>query len=368
METIKLDYSLKTTEERVALVEKIIAEASSSLTSKYLEILGDYILDALPKEETQGYIITKNRKVTIDKRETSYEELVSKFENGEDGVYNLINNDKNMYLVPKIKISAEDIAEIPGMQELLNQIQDIEAQAARAVGKKKYLLKKQAIEMHQEKFLLKELYKPPRRSRTPSHTGGNRIEIPEEVSFDAKGDPISNAIVTLFNPAHVSAIMCNYSLLREALAGKHYNDFYYLLQDFDAARKMALAETPAYEALVQAKMDGASNSAIRDMLEKDFNLVHSVEYISSLWRNKIPKMIAEKAKENYLIWYFTEIERGNWKKCSRCGQIKLAHHRFFSRNSTAKDGFYSICKECRKKGGLRKSKYGKLRQENMSSL
>ena len=39
--------------------------------------------------------------VTVNKRETSYQGLVSKFENGEDGIYNLIINDKNVLLTPK---------------------------------------------------------------------------------------------------------------------------------------------------------------------------------------------------------------------------------------------------------------------------
>ena len=61
------------------------------------------------------------------------------------------------------------------------------------------------------------------------------------------------------------------------------------------------------------------------------------KYLSSLWRNKIPKLLAEQAKEDYLIWYYTYQEYGKWKKCSKCGQIKLAHNRFFSKNNTSKD-------------------------------
>jgi hypothetical protein len=41
--------------------------------------------------------------VTVNKREISYEGLVSKLENGEDGIYNFITDgDKNILLVPKI--------------------------------------------------------------------------------------------------------------------------------------------------------------------------------------------------------------------------------------------------------------------------
>ena len=44
---------------------------------------------------------------------------------------------------------------------------------------------------------------------------------------------------------------------------------------------------------------------------------------------------------------FGVIEKGKYKTCSRCGQIKLAHNKYFSKNKTSKDGFYSICKACR---------------------
>ena len=60
-------------------------------------------------------------------------------------------------------------------------------------------------------------------------------------------------------------------------------------------------------------------------------------------------MIAEYIEKEELVWYYTTVEKGKWKRCSRCGQIKLAHNKFFSKNNTSKDKFYSICKECRNK-------------------
>jgi dsRNA-specific ribonuclease len=59
-EVIHLDYSLKTAEERNALVNRILKEAPpSQLTNKYLEILGDYILDVtLTKEDRKNKYIT----------------------------------------------------------------------------------------------------------------------------------------------------------------------------------------------------------------------------------------------------------------------------------------------------------------------
>jgi hypothetical protein len=47
------------------------------------------------QEKKQRKILTENRLTTVNKRETSFEGLVSQLENGEDGIYNLISENKN---------------------------------------------------------------------------------------------------------------------------------------------------------------------------------------------------------------------------------------------------------------------------------
>jgi hypothetical protein len=89
------------------------------------------------------------------------------------------------------------------------------------------------------------------------------------------------------------------------------------------------------------------NVEIQEKIEEEFGIKHSVEYISSLWRNKIPKILASQAEDDVLDFHYLVKEKGQYKKCSRCGEIKLAHNKYFSKNKTSKDGFYSICKKCR---------------------
>ena len=52
--------------------------------------------------------------VTINKRETSYEGLAEKLENGEDGIYNLsVGQDKSTPFLTKIEITQKDLQTIP---------------------------------------------------------------------------------------------------------------------------------------------------------------------------------------------------------------------------------------------------------------
>jgi hypothetical protein len=348
---IKLDYSLKTPEERTDLVQKIVENASpTQLTQKYLDILSNYILDALDKKEKkERFIVTNNRQVTIDKRETSYEELVSKFENGEDGVYNLINVDKNAYLEPKLEITEADIAATPGLKQLREAILEVEKRAAAATGKKKFLLKKQLIEMRQNQYVIKSEFKAPTYSNNTVKSF-IKADLTDHFDFDEEGEPINNGLLSFFNPKHISALLCNYSALKEESWGNFENDAWYMMEDLDRLIERTLAKDyPLYYDILIYKIDGLQNTEIQELLEYKHGMTHSVEYISSLWRNKIPKLIAEQAKKDYLIWYYTTQEYGKWKKCSKCGEIKLAHNKFFSKNKTSKDGYYSICKDCRNK-------------------
>ena len=135
-EALKLDYTIQSPQDRVALVEKIIESTPpEKLTSHYLEIMSNYIIFAMTKmEKKQKSINTDNRMITINKRQISFEGLVGKFENGEDGVYNMfIESDKNIIFTPKIKITEQDLEEIPSLQELKDAIKQIEDSEKKAV-------------------------------------------------------------------------------------------------------------------------------------------------------------------------------------------------------------------------------------------
>jgi len=349
--TIKLDYSLESPEERVELVQQIVATTPpSQLTSRYKEILANYIIfSANKKERKERKILTDSRMVTVNKRETSYEALVEKLENGEDGVYNLMREDKNMLLSPKDPITQQDIDDIPQLKTLVDTIAVIEPMAKAAIGqgKKAFILKKTVIQMRQDQYVIRNGAKEPSRANALVKSLA-RMNLSEYIYLDENQEVKSDGVVTLMNPHHVCALLVYYSILKEEIWDDLGQDMHFLLMDLENLVMQALYEKhPMLFDILLDKIDGKTNLEIQDHLDREYGIHHSVEYISSLWRNKIPKLVAEQARENWLLWYFTVEQKGQWKKCSRCGEIKLAHNRFFSRNKTSKDGFYSICKDCR---------------------
>ena len=176
------------------------------------------------------------------------------------------------------------------------------------------------------------------------------VDLREHIWLDENGIPQSDGLINFFNEQHVSLLLCNYSKLKEDSWTDFNGDTKWMMMDLDNLIDNALKDKyPLYYDLLIYKIDGKQNTEIQDLLERDHGVRHSVEYISSLWRKKIPKLIVEQARKEWLLWHFTFQEKGYWKKCSRCGQIKLGHNYFFSKNKTAKDGWYSICKECRNK-------------------
>ena len=346
---LKLDYTLESPEERKQLVEKILEECPNP-TPQYLETLGDYLVLCMEKQEKkERKLLTENRMATVNKRETSFEGLVSQLENGEDGIYGMISNDKNQIFQPKVMITKKDVEEIPGLAQLREAIKMWEQKLKTASGRDAFIIKTAIIDLRKDQYILKDAYRKP---IIPKNITRSRHFIPLEsdFSFDDEGFVVPEG-VSLCNPKVVSAILCNYSLFKQESWGEFEKDLWYLMQEFDEVADAALKEYPLYDRICEYKVDGLQNIDIQEKIQEEFGIKHSVEYISSLWRNKIPKLIASEAEDRLLDWYFLNEMKGKYKKCSRCGEIKLAHNKYFSKNKTSKDGFYSICKCCRNAKG-----------------
>lgn len=294
----KLDYTITSPEERKALVEKILEENPTPPDS-YLEILADYLVFCMEKEEKkEKKILTENRLATVNKRETSFEGLISQFENGEDGIYNILNDSKHTIFQPKISITPKDLEEIPELEQTTSSIKHWENVLKNATGKEAYIAKKAIIETRKDQYVIKNAYRKPVQTMHLTHS---EHWIPLDHNEWIKKDGRCGYYgVSLLNPKVCSIILCNYCKLKENSYGVFTTDTWYLMEEFDRISSKALKDYPLYERLVECKIDGLSNTKIQDILENEFDIKHSSEYISSLWRKKIPNLIASAAEDDFL--------------------------------------------------------------------
>lgn len=353
---IKMDYDLATSEERAELVNKIIANTPPErLTKYYLQKLSDYVVFAMDKEEKkEKKIVTPNREKHFKENEMSFEGLCEKYNSQDsaentDFIYNIITNDKNILRTPKCKITAEEIAENPDLQQLQEEIKKTEELEKSATGARRFKLHKQLIEQRKDQYVIRNKFRNFTTTNPAKNQfkGFSKLDLSENITLTADGDVVSDGIINFYDEKHVELILNNYSALVEDGYDEFLSDLKWMMMDFDDLAGRALQSYPILERIVTYKIDGKTNEQIRDLIKEEFDVSYSLVYISSLWRNKIPKLIVKQAKEEWLIWHFTEEEYGKWKKCSCCGEIKLAHKFFFTKNSSSKDGWYSLCKVCR---------------------
>lgn len=284
---------------------------------------------------------------TVNKREKSFEGLADQMENGEDGIYSLITDNKNIIFQPKISITQHDLDTIPYLRQLRDSIEQWEQALQKVKGTPQaYVIKKALIEMRKDQYIIKQAYQKP---IIPCKlTRSTKFHVPLDDNSTLDGQQVTVRGASLMNPKVVSAILCNYSRLKEDSYGQFDGDTWYLIQAFEDTCDKALTDYPIYQRILELKIDKRQNNEIQTILSEEFNTTYSVEYISSLWRNKIPKLIATEAYEDFLIWQYKQ-RKWPMKKCTKCGQIKPAHNQFFSRNKTSADQLYSICKKCRNK-------------------
>lgn len=342
----KLDYTIESPEERKALVEQIIAETpESSLSPQYLEILADYLILCMEKQERRRKkILTENRETTINKRETSYEELADKLE-GEDNIFNLINNNtKQTIFQPKISITQDDLNTIPPLRQLRETINTWTAALAHTKGKDAYTMKRAIIQMRKDQYLIKQAYKKPISFTHITPKSQFYPSLDDKSFYNKEIRDVQIEGISLMNPKVIAALLKNYSKLKEDTYDQFSGDVWYLIQSLEDLATRALS--PLLFRIVELKVDGKENAEIQKTLIQEFGITYSLVYLSSLWTNKIPKTIAAQAKEDYLIQYYKE-HNLPLKRCSKCGKWKPAHNQFFSKNKVSSDGLYSVCKKCR---------------------
>ncbi len=361
---MKLDYNLLTAEERVDYVNSLLKN-SSNLSPRQLDKLSDYILfvgeSITVKQREEEYpMLTKNREVTLGRRETSLDSTIDNLPGGEDSLWTVASS-SDYPLGVKEPLTMKHIDDIPGGPQKLAAIETLEKQLAKASGFNKFKLKKAIIEMWQDLYSARIAHNAAAGFATtpklaPTLKGAGHIELPEHFWLAADGTPKSDSDFSLFEPTIVLLLLRHYHNLKSEIADNLHCDMHYFLWELEAISRRALANSPVLLDLCRLEMLGYTGAEIVDYMETYHNISHSEQYFSTLWTKKIPKLISEEAKKTFLVYYWRNHKGLPFKTCSTCKKTFPAHPYFFHRN-TSSDGFYSKCKTCRKNNFKKQSSY-----------
>lgn len=175
-----------------------------------------------------------------------------------------------------------------------------------------------------------------------------RYEINSDTYYyDEEGGlvEVSKGIVNLNNPDTYKGLLLNYKELRDKYSDKPNSDWWGLIRTFeDLLSKTKLSNKEKF--VLKALFDNLTDNEIRELLE-----IEGYDITRQSVNNMILKTIPKKIWNTYLDsldeWLYTYKIKGEYKKCSKCGEVKLvSNNRYFGKDIRNKDGFKSICREC----------------------
>lgn len=103
-----------------------------------------------------------------------------------------------------------------------------------------------------------------------------------------------------------------------------------------------------YRLIVEMKSENWRNEDINNELRRRNLKTFSVNYISTIYKKRIPKLLAQAVEAHYELALALD-QSDEWKRCSKCGKLLHLDSNHFRRLGKSKDGFVGSCKQCDKK-------------------
>lgn len=242
-----------------------------------------------------------------------------------------------------------------------------------------YQLKHQLIDLRRHQYYLKDSYKPTLHFQGCDHPKQQFINWAEDAAYwmplDQWQRKVNNSLLHsisknlddyetrinsdgetevrwvvsrhTFNwedPNHIKALINNYQLMYDFFKEKLDTYGRTLIFDFERYREMANL-SPVREFILDKKIQRVPPQEISFLLQEQFGLKYTENYIGHIVLHEIPEKIAAVATRNRMLLETPEEDR---KVCYRCGRALPRNTFFYSRNRNRKDGFSSVCKECEK--------------------
>ena len=323
------------------------------ISTKGLEYIADYLIFPKYKNELEmNYVIHKKSRIKKDrKREICVGDI-----------YDLNKIKKNNYKFCEIKVNDEDLEKYPELKEVQIVIDYLSEKLGYGNKNKKEIREKLIKEIGISKVrkyekLLGELKKEQKimKEKLVGYIyfkrvtkGTSKITFENDTGyFNEVGDyvEVSNNKIDFKNKNHILQLLHHYSELKQFCWDKPDSEMYLILDELERLIQLANFEEYIKDILI-LRIDGYFYYEIREMLEKKYGICISEKEISNIFNDKIPKIIVDTYLKDRENWIYTYKVKGEYKKCSRCGEIKLT--KYFTKDEKRKDGFFPYCKSCNK--------------------
>lgn len=312
---------------------------------RLIERMADYIL--YPETSRQNNLISINRQKTIDKRETSLEKTIAKtIDWSDDSVLSSDKKpDKNIIAYPKKTIKPRHLDQVPNLVDLIEGIRVLDEQikSNEYSGMYKFRMKQQLIELRKEQYVLIDQWMQPIVFKKLDHPYDWAAK---QYSEDT---PMRQCRIDLTNPDHIVQLFKYYGPLKQNNYSNFIGDMFYIILEYEELVEAALKPFPYLYDMYIWRIDQKSLAYVRHNLIMNYGLKYSEEYLSTIYTKKIPRLIAQAAKEKEIMFPWSKYRPHLVKTCNRCGSTFPQHHYWWNRNKSSSDGWYSICKSCRKK-------------------
>lgn len=356
----ELDYSLISLNERKKKVDEIIEKYDQELidyyenyqkvnlnqtdrtsefdyVSKDLEKVADYLLymDNKEQREKQKQEKLLNKRMNDNRKKKEY--LTDNFTFVDEKKREHV---KNVKVYGNIKVTEEDRKQHKELAETGSLIKSLKNQIYSKVDTNGNLISNErlkklrwfVIELGKDEVAIKEQLK--------KYINFKNIQ-PTLPYYDLNHFVFSNIL-------HVKTLFDNYQSLKENTISKTENDFKILLFVFDELVNKAIQE-PILNKIFFLKINGYSQKEITKEIFERFHIKINSVRLTQLTTQIIPSLIVDQYKKDYEEWFFTYKKKGIYKQCSSCFNNRLATNKYFTKDTTRKDGLFPICKECRKK-------------------
>lgn len=319
---------------------------------KKLEHMVNYILfseEAIKENELSEYsYLTNTNKRKIKKREVSYEQIIDKKSNtGNEQLQNKEVNRLGIKKYPKMSITKEDIEQINYISQLQYSIDKLlpKLDDEGISDEDKFKIRRLIVDLRKEQIVIKDGIRRPIEFKKLMNEKPV-YDLSSDTGYYDENDNytlISENNIDMYNPDHIYHLIEKYSTLKETSYDNFDSEIKFILWELEEL--VDDTELKDYEKdIIIWKIDGILAKNILWKLKEKYELEWSEPYLTKVYKN-ICKKVAKYAVRYYEDWFYTNKVKGEYKKCSKCGEVKLANINHFGWDKTNKR-WKSQCLKC----------------------